>query len=323
MYMQSRLIQKIQNHLSVEKSLIEAVAIVLDISYDAAFRRVHNKCRISIDEAFKLAFYFGISMDELFNGNDGKHLLVEKSLTIDSEEKMAAYFEQSYTNLNKILKQRDTHMYYSAKDLPIFYTLGNNILSRFKYFVWLKILHPTFKSSSFETFAPRTETLSAAIKLGSLYKNINKTEIWDLTTVNSTLKQVQYYFSLDQLSQKSALQITYGLSALLKELEINLLQGKDNTTLFYSELVLLNNNVLVITPEQYSLYVPHNILSYFQTHQIEICRKTEQFLKHQLKSCKGLNSSGEKDIKLFFGKLYKKTDALADWIKSSTVLDFD
>lgn len=320
---QSQLIKKIEALLPQGQSVIDAVETALDISYDAAFRRVHNKCRISIDEALKLAYYFGISTDELYGVKNNKFLVVEKSPIIDHEEKMAAYFEQSYLNLSKILKQKNAHIYYSAKDLSLFYTLDDSHLSRFKYFVWLKILQPDFKPHSFDSFAPRTETLSAAKKLGSLYQHLEKIEIWDLTTVNSTLKQIQYYFALGQLSIESALQITDGLKNLLANLENDLLCDKGNTTLYYGELLLLNNNVLVVAPMQYSLFVPHNILSYFQTHQTDICEKTEQFLYRQLKSCKKLNSSVDKDIRLFFGKLHQKVEALITWINSSSVLDFD
>ncbi|MFA4978855.1 MAG: hypothetical protein WC589_15170 [Sphingobacterium sp.] len=74
---QEKLIQEIQRKIDPSKSLIEVIADALDISYDAAHRRISMKSKFSIGETVQLANRFSISLDKLFQQSD--HILVKKN----------------------------------------------------------------------------------------------------------------------------------------------------------------------------------------------------------------------------------------------------
>ena len=93
--------------------------------------------------------------------------------------------------------------------------------------------------------------------------------------------------------------------------------------LYYNELVLMNNNVLVSTPNQQSLYVPFSILSYYLTSDTLTCKQAERYLDQQLQHSKLLNASGEKEKRTFFNKINSKIDALKQLIEATQVLDFE
>ena len=320
---QNQLLNQLQNELPKNTSLNEAIATALDISYDAAHRRSSLKSKFSIDETIRLSKYYNISLDRLFEVNDEHLICVEKTRPIHSESDLKEYFDSSCESLKPLLNQNESRILYSAKDIPLFYTLENNLLSRFKMYVWLKLLDSNLATKGFDTFSLSVSTLESAKNLGSLYKNLNTSEIWDLTTVNSTLKQIHFYNQAGRLSDATALQLCKDLKALIVYISGNVKADDLSYQLYYNELLLMNNNVLVCTPSEKSLFVPFTILSYFQTADKITCQQADAFLSKQLQSSKLLNSAGEKEKLTFFNKIYAKIDALYQIIEASQVLDFE
>ena len=60
-------------------------------------------------------------------------------------------------------------------------------------------------SKSFENYAPSITLIEAGKKLGNLYYDLNTIEIWDITSVNSTLKQIHFYHQAGQIKTETAL----------------------------------------------------------------------------------------------------------------------
>ena len=320
---QNQLLKHLQSELPAGTSLNEAVATALDISYDAAHRRTSFKSKFSLDESILLARYYNLSLDRLFETNTRHIIAVEKTKPIRSEEGLKNYFEDSYQSLRPLLDQKKCRILYSAKDIPLFYTLDNDLISRFKMYAWLKLLDPQMESKDFESFSPRIETLEAAKALGSLYGDLNTTEIWDITTVNSTLKQIHFYNQAGHVSNQSALRLCKDLKQLIERISKRVTADNRNYLFYYNELLLMNNSVFVSTPNQQSLFVPFSILSYYQSSDKTTCRQAKEYLDKQLQSSKLLNASGEKEKLTFFNKIYSKIDALHQLIEATQVLDFE
>ncbi len=320
---QKQLLENLKSELPQGTSLNEAVATALDISYDAAHRRTSFKSKFSLDECVLLAKYYDLSLDQLFENTSKQIIAVEKTKPIHSELELKNYFDDSYASLQPLLNQNNCNILYSAKDIPLFYTLGNNLISRFKMYVWLKLLDPSMDTQGFESFSPRVETIESAKALGSIYRDLNKTEIWDITSINSTLKQIHFYNQAGHLDNTTALQLCKDLKQLIITISELVKPDNDSYSFYYNELLLMNNNVLVSTPERQSLFVPFTILSYYQSSDKTTCRQATKFLNKQLQSSKLLNTAGEKEKLTFFNKIYSKIDALYQLIEATQVLDFE
>lgn len=320
---QQHLLNELKSELPSGTSLNEAIATALDISYDAAHRRTSGKSKFSLRESVILAKYYNLSLDRLYENTKDDIIAVEKTKPIHNEEELKAYFDNSYQSLQPLLNQNDSRILYSAKDIPLFYTLESNLLSRFKMFVWLKLLDSKMASKGFENFSLKVETLQSAKALGSLYQNLNTTEIWDVTTVNSTLKQIHFYNQAGHTSNLTALQLCKDLKLLVLNISKKVKPDNDHYLFYYNELLLMNNNVLVSTTNQQSLFVPFTILSYYQTSDKATCKEAEGFLNKQLLSSKLLNTAGEKEKLTFFNRIYSKIDALYQLIEATQVLDFE
>ena len=90
---QELLLKEIRQIIGNETSINEAISTVLQISYDAAHRRISMKSKFSIEETVALCKEYGISMDHLFQQNDS--LIVEKTESIKTQADFKAYFEKS------------------------------------------------------------------------------------------------------------------------------------------------------------------------------------------------------------------------------------
>ncbi len=320
---QKTFLELIKSQLNQKTSLIDQVATVLDISYDAAHRRVTYKSKLSLEEGITLAKYFGISIDQLFT-NELEHIVaVKKTAPVKDMDSLLAYYKNSYNSLLPLINNSAVKMIYSAKDLPIFYTSNDNLLSKFKMYVWLKIMDSSLAETSFNNFNPSLSLLEAAKNLGQLYNGINAVEIWDLTTINSTLKQIHFYFEADILTETDALQICNDLRDLMHTISKKIVTQKKTFKFYYNELLLMNNRVLVKTPSTTSLYVPFTILSYYRTNDIKTCDQAEDFLNIQMEGSKLLSTTGEKERNIFFNKMFKKIDNLRAQIKVPDVLEFE
>ncbi|MHC8950150.1 hypothetical protein [Sphingobacterium hungaricum] len=312
---QKLLIQAMHKKNAKNNSLIELVSAVLDISYDASHRRISMKSKFSIDEAVLLVQHFGISMDTVFQEEES--VLVKKTKEIRSFQDLSNYLESSIRSLNEYPATKETSVYYSAKDIPLFYTINTNLLSKFKLFVWLNLLEFNRESQSFESFELKAPTLENSLKLKAFYSDVDRHEIWNDTTINSTLQQIVYFFQSGLLSSENAKALCESMKELIFEIENQCVPKNDQYHLYYHELLILNNNVLVADANQKSLFVPYTMLGYFITKDTDTCTNAFDFFQHQLKNSKLLNKAGTRDKKIFFNRAYQKIDFYKNQIVSA------
>lgn len=311
---QEKLIRAIQKRIGAQDSLIERISTALDISYDAAHRRISKKSKFTIEETIRLAQVFGISLDALLE-NKG-HVLVRKTKEIRSATDLSDYLGNSFQALTEYNADEDTSVYYSAKDIPLFYTIGHNLLSKFKLFVWLNLLDFGKGEVSFEDFNYQAPLVDNNENLLKFYSSVQVHEIWNDTTINSTLQQILYFFQSGLLQLDNAVALCDNLTDLIKSLERKCTPKNKYFQMYYHELLILNNNVLIFNGQQRSFFVPYTMLGYFITKDIDTCQNALEFYQHQLKNSVLLNTAGTRDKNIFFNKMYQKIDFYKKQIKS-------
>ena len=245
-------------------------------------------------------------MDLLFT--DNSKVIVEKTSEIRSMADMDRYFKESAAKLEYYKNIPDAKMYYSAKDIPLFHTIGGTLLSKFKLYVWLHLLTGTQFEDTFENFTVDRPLLEDAMKLKEIYENVEIHEVWNDTTINSTLQQIYYYFQAGLLSLGNAHLLCEDLKDILTKVEDRCCNENSKFHLYYNELLILNNNVLITAPEKQSLFVPYTMLGYFITNDKNTCSNAREFFRNQIKNSKSLNQSGTRDRKLFFNKAFQKVN---------------
>lgn len=303
---QEQLLKEIRKQLLPSSSLNDEIAVVLNISYDAAHRRVSGKSKFSIEETILLCHHYSISMDALFRSEN--KVMVEKTKEVKSFDDMVSYFEQSSNYLKQYIDSENATLFYSAKDIPLFYTIGGTLLSKFKLYVWLNLLIGTENQEAFEKFQLTKPFQEYTEILKTVYENSNVSEIWNDTTINSTLQQIFYFYESGLLTFQNTTLLYEEMKQMLHLIEEKCSKNNPKYHLYYNELLILNNNVLVSNNKTKSLFIPYTMLGYFITEDKATCQNASDYYLNQMKNSKSLNLSGTRDRKLFFNRAIQKVD---------------
>lgn len=324
--MQSQFVKYIREKSSNNTSFTEEVAAILDIGYDAAYRRINNKTSITLEEGVILARHYNISLNKLFEVGSQNTILTELSPKITDEIGLESWFTQSKKSLTPLTKLKSASIIYSAKDIPIFYTLKDSYLTRYKIYVWLKDVNieMTKNKISFDNFIKTIpeSLLQSAYELGETYNYISINELWNDNTIVGTLQQVLYYFESRLLSKELALNICDDIEKVIHHVEKQTLQqsiigskNKANYNLYKTDLHTLNNTIMVKTPHQKIFFQPFTVLTYFKVAHQPTCNLMFEFFEKQMRNSKLMVNSGEKDRNLFFNKMHQKLTKLRTQIQ--------
>jgi len=323
--MQKEFIQYLKEKASVNSSFVDEVATILNIGYDAAYRRINLKTNLSLEESIKLAKYYNISLNKLYEVGSQDTILAERSPRIINEEHLESYFIKSKKNLIPLTKLKSASLIYSAKDIPLFYTLKDSYLTRYKIYVWLKIANQemTQNKISFDDFIETIppSLLEKAFELSSTYNYISIVEFWNDNTINGTIQQIIYFYESQLLSKNIALKICDDLEEIVHHVEKQTIQqsiidSKNNASykLYKSDLLTMSNILMVKTSFKKIFFVPYTVLEYLKIEHQETCDIMEDFFKKQMTNSKLLVHSGEKDRTLFFNRMHQKINKLRDRI---------
>ena len=301
---QEILLNTIRKQISKNNSLIDEIAKVLEISYDAAHRRISLKSKFSIEETIILCRYYKISMDAVFSGTD--QLVVEKTKKISTLSDFRDYFKKTNQIIEKF-KPEETTIYYAAKDIPMNYAVSGTLFSKFKFFIWYNLLNKE-EIARFEDFIFEERVVENNDNLKMFFEKSNRIEIWNDTTINSTLQQLIYFFEAGLIHYQNALYILDDVTNIIKNIEKKCETTSDNFQLYFNELLILNNSALFSSPDISAFFLPYNALGYYVTSDKKVCEEQLDYMKNQLKNSKSLNLSGKKDRKIFFNRMHQKIE---------------
>jgi hypothetical protein len=158
------------------------------------------------------------------------------------------------------------------------------------------------------------------------YNQVTSTEIWTEDTLNSTLKQIEYFWESGFFKGKDvALRMCDHVEA-----EINLLKLKaekqsklvgdgessaENFTLYQSEVMVGNNSILVTIGNNKMAYVSNNTFNMMSTLNIGFVEESELWLKNLTHKSILISGVNEKQRNRFFKILKEKIETLRGLIK--------
>lgn len=302
---QELLLKQIRRKIG-DRSLNDEIANILNISYDAAHRRTSLKAKFSFEEALELAKYYQISLDQ-FQVSDHQ-IVAKKTSAVTQTEDLESFFRNNLKVFENLPLNSEMTIYYSAKDIPFFYTLSDTLLSRFKIYVWMNLLNAKQVFIPFLDFSPPDFELNSK-ELRKIYEEQNVIELWNDMTASSALQQIVYYHETGLLKRKEAGIILEELKELIEYIE----QKTENNPKFHlyeNELMHLSNDIFFHHPQQSLFAIPTNMFGYLLINDDKTCKETHNYFEHQIKNSKSLNTSGNRDRKIFFNKMYEQIETV-------------
>ena len=328
-HLQRSFFQRIKETIPSHLSLADELAECLNISLDSAYRRMRGEKPIDFEELAKLAVHFKISLDQFLHLSSDSILFTDRSLQTTGQQQFDLYLKALIQDLSHMNSFEQKKMYYLNKDVPIFYHFMYPELAAFKCFFWMRsITHdPAYAKEKFSLDKYMNAFTDESRKISHLYASIPSIEIWNIESINSTIRQIEYYKDTHVFAyQKEIKPIYESLIKVIDRIEQSaevgqkLLEQKGaihagaSYEVYVNEFILGDNTILVQLDETKAVYLNHAVHNYMLTTEPRFCAFTEEHLQNIIKRSVPLSRVNEKERTRFFNrnreKVYNRLEAL-------------
>jgi transcriptional regulator with XRE-family HTH domain len=327
--LQQELFQLIKKNIPEHLSATEEIAKVLNVSVDSIYRRMRGEKTISLDELYTLCSYYKISLDRLMNIQAGGFLFSGKLLNSNTF-RFDEYVTNTIRDMTYVNSFKQKEFYTLSKDIHIFHHYHFKEIAAFKYYFWMKtLLHfPDFKSKKFSFSEYSDDLFELGKKTLDLYNLTDSVEIWNVETINSTIRQIEFYHEGQMFESDEDVLIIYeALDKLISHLEIQAALGykfnyddpekkpKGPFQMYFNEVILADNTTLAILDGTKIAYVIHTVINYMFTRDISYCENLHEHVQNLMRRSTRISSVGEKERGRFFRFLREKIQRRKDALK--------
>ncbi len=199
--------QHIKTILPANISLVDEIAELLNISNDCAYRRIRGEKQISLEEMQKLASHFKISIDQFLHIKSNSYIF-SGELVASGDQIFEQWMENVLKQLSFINSFSHKHLYYLAKDIPIMLQFMVPELLAFKSFLWRRSIlqYEHLKGTKFSLKDASAEHVEMGKKIEAVYLKIPTTEIWNVESINSTIRQIEFYREANMFEEPEDIQ---------------------------------------------------------------------------------------------------------------------
>ncbi len=315
---QQLFLERIKETIPAHENLVQSIADILDISIDSAYRRIRGEKLFNINEVAMLCATYKVNFDNniAINGNQASFNFTNLE---HNKDKFKEWLGNILGNLKQISARPENSIIYSADDVPIWHHFHDDLLIRFKIFYWLKTIlaDVDFRDKKFEPHLISEELVHIAKEISNYYNQTTSTEIWTEDTFNSTLKQVEYFWDSGFFyTQAEAIAVCNAIYAEMEMLQnvceksSKLTNGKENFTMYYSEVMVGNNSIIAQIGSTKLSYVSYNTFNMMITSNASFVNEAEEWLKNLIKKSILISGVSEKQRNQFFRKIKAKVDKL-------------
>ncbi|MEP7165017.1 MAG: helix-turn-helix transcriptional regulator [Ferruginibacter sp.] len=316
--------QHIKSNLPPHLSLVDEVAEVLNISNDSAYRRIRGEKTIGFEEIQKLCTHYKVSLDQFLHLKSDA-LIFTGRVDYKSPTVFEDYLESVNGYLNIINSFEKRHIYFLMKDIPPFVHFQVPELSAFKFYFWMKsILHDeSMQKVKFSLDDPRWEKFYVlSKKVIESYNKVPTTEIWNVESINSSIRQIEFYRDSGLYKNDSDVKLLYEkLEELINHIERQAETGvkfnigtepKSNSApyrLFVNEFVTLDNTLMAEMNNVKLTFINHSVLFFVATRDEQFNNAMFTNLDNLMKRSTLISEVGERERVRFFKILRDKIHA--------------
>lgn len=314
---QASFFQHLKSQLPPHLSLVDEVADLLNISNDSAYRRIRAEKPISFEELQKICVHYRISLDQFLHLQNDSFIFSGK-LAASSD----SFYEEWLTKLLQDLSFMNTfeqkHLYYITKDIPFITYFQFHELASFKSFFWMKSIlnYDGLKGKKFSFKTDTTKFEDTYRKITSLYNQIPATEVWNTESVNTTIRQIEFYRESNVFESREDADLLYTkLEELITHIEVQAEVGKKfivgetprsnaaSFNMFNNEVVIGDNTCLADLGKIRLTYLNHSVINFITTRDERFNNYIYDAIMNLIHKSTQISVVGEKDRSRFFNKL--------------------
>jgi hypothetical protein len=316
---QAQIFQAIKSKLPAGASMADEVALVLKVSTDSAYRRIRGEKTLSLEEAYQLCMLYQLSLDNLLNLQSNAFLFTGKFVQAN-----AFRFEDWLINVMNQVKYmnsfKEKQMFYLAKDIPLFHHFHFREVAAFKHYFWMKsILNaPEFAHKKFRIRDYPDDYFALGKKTLEYYNQIDSVELWNIETLNSTIRQVEYYHDSNFFyNTKEIFEVYEALEKLTYKLEELATAGQKpglsengnasgSYQMYFNEIIILENAQLAVLNGTKTAFLVHNVLNVMMTRDVGFCDNMYENIQNLIKKSTLISTVSERERSRFFKYLRQK-----------------
>lgn len=317
---QTTFFQYIKSLLPPHKSMVDELSDLLNISVDSAYRRIRGEKQVSLEEMQKLALYFKVSLDQFLHLQSDSFIF-NGQLTSPVDSAFDEWLASIYKNFSYLNTFKNRHLYFLTKDIPFTTHFQIPELASFKYFFWKKTIlqNESMKGVKFNMGDLSNETFEMGKKVAEEYNKIPCTEVWNIESINSTIRQIEYYREAKMFNSPSDVYLLYEkVDELIKHLEKQAEIGKKfligesptpeagDYNLLHNDLILGDNSLLAVADGLKISFISHSVINYIVTRDERFCDYRFNSMQNLISKSTQISKVGEKERSRFFNRFYDK-----------------
>ena len=327
--LQQQLFQVVKRKLPADALMAEELAKMLEISTDSAYRRMRGEKTITIDELYKIATHYSVSLDQLMN-IQSPGFLFQGNLLNSKTHRYDAYLKGIMNTLAYYTSFKQKELYYLCKDSPIFHYFNSREIAAFKYYFWMGTLvyFPEFRNKKVKLDDYPEELFELGQKITQLYNLMDSSELWNIESWNSTLHQIEYYIDNNMFhSDDDALRVYESVEKVLDHLEEQAKLGykfqmndpekkrMGKYNMYFNEIVLQDNSMLIILDNSKIAAIPHTAINYMVTRNLDYCENYYQYVQNLIKRSTLISEVSEKERGRYFRRMRERIDRRKENLK--------
>jgi hypothetical protein len=323
---QKRLFDIIKSLIPESHRLADVIGDLLNVSADAAYRRIRGEKGLTFLEAQKLCGHFHLSMDDLLKMEPSGQTAMFHYVSVDMSDPASylRYIERLLNTLTALKQVEDRELFFTAQDIPFYHFLNHTELLFFKLYVWHDIVHS--ERIPFREFCDRLDRnaiLPIYKQMYQAYMQIPSKEIWTNQTVDTILRLLDFYMETGAFDTKETVfHLLSQLSQLLDTVNAFALNGHKGDPLqtpfvIYSCSVDLENNfMLTRRGNRWVCTIKLYTVNSISTDHPALCGETEKWIRDLIhKSTLISGGTAERERFRFFQTSKNKIEELANKIE--------
>ena len=321
--------QKIKESTPAHLSFVDEVAELLNISNDSVYRRIRGEKPISFEEIQKLCSHYKISLDQFLNLQSDAFTF-RGQLKNDEENNFENWLQNIKQQFQLFNSFQSKHMTILMKDITPFVHFQIPELAIFKFYFWMKSIlnNQSMKGVKFDLDDNRyISYLEKSKQINELYYSIPTTEIWNIESVNSTIRQINFYHEAGLFPNRQTTLLLYEkLEDLINHVEIQAEAGKKfgfgespkpqnaEYRLFVNELILGDNTYLLDLNGSKMVFLNHSVIYFAVTADVKFTNSIASNFESLEKKSTMISSIGQKERSVFFNSIRKMIQTRKDLV---------
>lgn len=315
---QKAFLTRVKSVVPANVSFVDELADLLNTSNDSAYRRLRGDTLLSIDEIASICSHFKVPF-ETQTQSDTAVVTFNYFKLNNAEQNFVHWLTSMAQHVKHISTVPNSSITYAADDIPIWHHFNHPELAAFKLFYWLKniVNEPAYAGKKFNMNLISPNLIDTAHRLLTDYDLCKSTEIWSDDTVNSTIKQVEYFWEsgyFEDLAQAHRIcdflidEITLLMSKT--EWGSKTIDGAKNFTFYHSELMIGNNSIIVDLNGNKIAYLSNNTFNMMTTTTPDFVNENESWINNLISKSVQISGTSEKQRNKFFNGIILKLQQL-------------